>query len=277
MLGMPCRAHAQADTLGYSAAAPKWVGQFTILSGNAVLGGLSAGAIQKIRGGSFKDGFTRGALGGAIVYSGKWVATRKFSGAGLAGRELGAVGSSVVRNASDGIGAFDRLILPVGFVRVYWNRPRGNVGAKLDVVAAGYAVYGIMEDELDFDVRESASAGTAVFKTQNKVIQLRKNQTHAGGVTETGIVFRSDVGGWGPEFLSRAVRHERVHVLQDDQLFITLNDHLDDWIFGKLGGARIASRYIDLNASSGFLQVLSGFISRHADRPWEMEAIYLTR
>lgn len=277
MVGVPGRAHAQSDTLGYGSAAPKWVGQFTTLSANAILGGLTGGIIQEARGGSFKDGFTRGALGGAIVYGGKWTAAHKFFGAGLAGRELGAVGSSVVRNASDGLGTFDRLILPAGFVRIYWHRAQHDLTAKLDVVAAGYVAYGIMEKGLDFDVRESASAGTAVFKTQNKVIEFQRDHVHAAGLTESGIVFRSNVAGWGNDFLSRAVRHERVHVVQDDQLFITLNDYLDDWAFRRLGRAGAVSRYVDLNVSSEFLKQVGRIIPRHADRPWEMEAIYLTR
>src|SRR5437868_1015216 len=115
-------ARAQTDTLGYSAAAPRWVGEFTTLSANAAIGGLTAGIFQKVRGGSFKDGFTRGAFGGAIIYTGKWVAAKRISGGGLVGREITAVGTSIVRNASDGVGSLDRLILPVAIGRIYWDR-----------------------------------------------------------------------------------------------------------------------------------------------------------
>lgn len=270
-------ARAQVDTAGYSIQAPKWVAQFTTLSANAVLGGVTAGVIQKLRGGSFEDGFTRGALGGAIVYAGKWTVAQKFSGAGFVGREVGAVGSSVVRNASDRLGTFDRLVLPAGFVRVYWNRKQGDVTAKVDVVAAGYIAYGIFEKGLDFDTRESLSSGTAVFKTQNKVLTYGGDHAHAAGVTETGVVFRSNVAGWGPEFLNRVVRHERVHMVQHDQLYITLNDRLNDWVFSKVRPAQGVARYIELNGTSELMKILSGFIKKHDDRPWELEAIYLTR
>ena len=270
-------ARAQTDTLGYATSTPAWVGHFTTLSANAVLGGITGGIIQELRGGSFQDGFTRGALGGTIIYAGKWVAARRFYGAGFLGREVGAVGASVVRNASDGIGNFDRLILPAGFTRIYWNRASRNVSVKVDVYSAGMVAYGVLEDELDLDASASLSAGTFVFKTNNEVIVFGDAENHAAGVSRAGIILRSDVPAWGDEFLDRAFAHERAHVLQDDQLFITLNDHLDDWLLSKAPATRSISSRIDLNASSEFLRLLAKLIPRHADRPWELEAIYLTR
>lgn len=267
---------AQEDTLAYSARTPDWVGQFTTLSANAVLGGITAGIIQELRGGSFRDGFTRGALGGAIVYSGKRIAAERFAGAGLVGREVAAVGASVVRNASDGIGSFDRVILPAAFTRIYWNRAQRSVWVKLDVVTAGYVVYAVLEDQLHFELGKSLSAGSPVFRTDNKLITYGSGEQHAAGVSRAGIVLRAEVPGWGDEFLDRAFAHERLHVLQDDQLFTTLNDHLDDWALSKAGAGRV-SRYLDVNVSSEVLRLLGRVIPNHADRPWEMEAIYLTR
>jgi hypothetical protein len=270
--------HAQSDTLGYSTPTPKWVGQFTALSANAVLGGVTAGVIQELRGGSFKDGFARGALGGSVVYAGKFVSAKHFFGAGLLGREVGSVGASMVRNAADRVGTFDRLMLPAGFARVYWNRAGHKVNVRLDVYAMGYAAFGFMEDELDFNARDSFSSGTLVFRTRNKVIDLGgSRELHAAGVTENGIVFRSYVPGWGEEFLQRALAHERVHVVQMDQLYVTLNDYANDWAFSKLGGPRFLGNHIELNATTELLKLLAKVIPKHADRPWEIEAIYFTR
>lgn len=270
-------AHAQQDTLAYAAATPAWVGQFTTLSANAMLGGLTAGLIQELRGGSFQDGFVRGALGGTAIYAGKRLAAERFTGAGLLGREVAAVGASIVRNASDGIGTFDRLILPVGVTRVYWQPRQRKASLKLDVVAAGYVVYGVFEEDLDFDLANSLSAGAAVFRTNEKLITYGTGEQHAAGVSRAGIILRANVTPYGEEFLERAFAHERVHVLQDDQLFITLNDHADDWVLARLGPAARISRFADINVSSEVLRILSGFIDNHADRPWEMEAIFLTR
>jgi hypothetical protein len=153
--------------------APRWVGQFTSISANAMIGGVTAGLTQYIRGGSFSRGFVKGMLGGGMVWAGKLVAAQRFSGSGLAGRELAAVGSSMVRNSGLGQGLLEELVLPVGPVRLY-VRPGAPtpVVPKVDVVASAWLAYGIVESELDFDAVESISSGAPVFRTDGKVLRL---------------------------------------------------------------------------------------------------------
>lgn len=90
-------------------ASEDWVGEVTFASANALLAGLSAGLLQVIRKGSFKHGFATGALGGAVVYTGRRLAVEDFWGAGLMGRQISAVGSSLTRNAGDGEPVFSRI------------------------------------------------------------------------------------------------------------------------------------------------------------------------
>lgn len=59
-----------SDTIIDGQRSPRWAGQVTALTSNALLGGLTAGIDQELRGGSFKDGFARGALGEASRTSG---------------------------------------------------------------------------------------------------------------------------------------------------------------------------------------------------------------
>ena len=283
-LAFAAPAHGQADndTIVYSTRASTWLGQFTVLSANTLMSAVTAGLFQEIRGGSFKDGFTRGALGGAVIYTGKRVAAERFFGAGFIGREVSAVGASVVRNASDGIGTFDRLILPVGFTKVYWYRkqdriPDNRVHVKFDVVSMAFTAYAVAEDELEFELTQTLSAGMPVFRTDNKLIGSEEKEIYAAGLQRTGIVLRSHVPAYREEFLNRVFAHERLHVLQDDQIFITLNDHADDWLLSKLGPIAPASRFIDLNGSTDLLILLANWIPKHGDRPWEMEPVYLTR
>lgn len=272
----PHRVHAQADTMFYNSATPAWVGHFATASANALLSGVTAGIIQEIRGGSFRDGFTRGALGGTVIYAGKHIVARNFSGAGMIGRQVSAVGTSIVRNASNAVGTFDRVVLPIGFLRVYWqpNAPQ-QWHAKIDAVAAGWTIYGIAEPQLDLDFAESLSSGAVVFRTNGNVIAF--DERHAGGVVQTGVIFLSDVRPWGQDFLQRALAHERVHVLQMDQIFMTLNDPHDDALLRMLPRGRAIDRYIDINLSTEILRLLTIPIDKHADRPWELEAIYLSR
>jgi hypothetical protein len=270
----PAPLRAQADTAFYSASAGRWVVQFTIASANVLISGVTAGVTQELKGGSFRDGFTRGALGGLAIYAGKRIAVERFYGAGLVGREVASVGASMVRNASDGIGTFDRVVLPVGLVRVYWHKNQPVV-AKVDAIALGWTISGMIEPELKLDASQSLSFGVPTFRTRGKIIDL--GDSHVGGVVKTGIIFLSDVPAWGQNFLQRTWAHERVHTLQMDQIFLTLNEPHDDRLLRVLPGGSALNRWVDLNLSSELLQILSRTTSRHGDRPWEMEAIYLTR
>ena len=269
--------HGQTDTASV-VNTPSWVGQFTVAGANALLSGVTAGVIQEIRGGSFSDGFTRGALGGVVIYAGKRIAMDRFAGAGLLGREVAAVGTSMVRNAADGVGLLDRVVLPVGPVRVHWQRAEPQPWrVKVDALALGWTLYGVVESELDFELRQSLSAGAVVFSTNNKVINFSGDDEHAAGIVEAGVIFRSDVRAWGQDALDRAFAHERMHVLQIDQLFLTLNDPHDDWLLRKLPAGEAVNRWVDLNVAEYLFTFLAGAIDEHSHRPWEMEAIHLAR
>jgi hypothetical protein len=257
--------------------APGWAGQVSALGTNVLLGGLTAGLWQELRGGSFRDGFTRGALGGAFNYAGKQVAGRKFEGAGLVGRELAAVGSSVIRNASEARPTFQQLSFPLGPMRLHVNPSSWRFDASLDVAGAAWLAWSIAEPELEFSVSESLSAGAPVFQTRNRLIVHRASRVHGGGFTLDGVVLQSDIPAWGTPFLQRALAHERIHVIQGDQISHTLIEPGTEWVMGKIPYGRRIGQRLDFNVSSELLGLLSRFFDRHADRPWELEAIYLSR
>jgi hypothetical protein len=256
--------------------APRWVGEFTTLTANALLGGLTAGLIQELRGGSFTPAFVRGALGGAGVYAGKKIAAERFGGAGLIGREVAAIGSSVIRNASDDLAVFERLILPVGPVRFYVMPSAGSVRARIDLITLGWTVYGVVEDEVEIDWSESFSAGAPVFATRGTVIE----GTHDGqttGITASGIIIVAGVPAFGESHRRRALAHERVHVLQGDHIFTTWTDPLEDVVLPLLPGGVHLDRFADIGLSTDVLSLLVPLIPERNDRPWELESTFLAR
>ena len=266
------------DTIVYGIRAPRWAGQFAVLSINALFGGLTAGVFQELRGGSFKDGFTRGALGGTFAYAGKRIAADRFAGAGFLGREVAAVGASVIRNASEGQPTFARLALPLGPVRLNVFRTNGlRIEPSLDLVAAIWVAWGIAEPDLEFDAGETLSAGTPVFRTNNKLIVYQADRQHAGGFAAAGIVMQSYIPAWGKPRLERILAHERVHVEQEDQLYLTLIEPLENWLIGKLPRGSTIAKAIDINATTELLSLLTILFPQHSSRPWELEAIYLSR
>jgi hypothetical protein len=259
-------------------SAPRWAGELASFSANALLGGLTAGVMQHARGGSFSDGFLRGALGGGVVYAGKRVAAERFDGAGLLGREIAAAGISVSRNAALGLPSLSRLSFPIGPIRLNIERSDGvRVRPSLDLVALGWTAWALSRSELSLSAGRSLSAGTLVFRTDNEVLLLGNDSVHAGGIAAAGIILLSDVPAFGDRYLDRSFAHERVHVLQEDQLASLWIDPAADWLLSRTrAGERIAP-YVDINLSAEVLRLFGGLFPVYDDRPWELESIFFAR
>ncbi|HUF49607.1 MAG TPA: hypothetical protein VMN60_02160 [Longimicrobiales bacterium] len=256
---------------------PSWTGEAAALGVNALLGGVSAGVMQKFRGGSFSDAFLRGLAGGAVIYGGKRVSSERFGGAGLVGREVAAVGASMVRNAGEGRGVLEQIALPVGPVRLYVQASAPRVRVRVDASTTVWLLWAIHSPDVHFDAGMTLSAGAPVFLTRNQIIVTDGDTTHATGIAEPGILFLADVPVFGREFARRTFEHERIHVIQMDQVFFTMTDPVEDAALARLPYVRRLGDYIDINLSSLLLGLIGARIPRHLDRPWETEAIFFSR
>lgn len=247
------------------------------LGGNALLGGLASGIMQELKGGSFRSGFTRGALGGAGIYLGKRIAVERFDGAGLLGRQVAAVGGSVVRNAGEGRPVLERLWLPLGVARLEVHTPTRRLQLTPDITALSYTLWAVSERQLELDWKESISAGTPVFATDNKVLIVNGDSTHAAGVTNSGVIYFADVAGLGPVVQRRQLEHERVHVLQQDQLFLTITDPIEELLLRQVPYVGRWSTRVDINLATELLSRLGSWFPDYLERPWETEAIFHSR
>lgn len=273
----PWPAAAQHDhTHPPAARGADWTGHAAAVGANALLGGLTAGGLQKLRGGSFQDGFTRGLLGGAVVYAGKRMAAERFDGAGLLGREIAAVGASAVRNAGEGRPALERITLPLGAVRLEVRTgAQSGVGARLDAHAAFWTLYGVLDPQLSFDAGASLSSGAAVFRAPDQRLHLAGQ---AGlGMAFPGTIFlghiHPDPSGRMPETFA----HERVHVIQYDQGFLYWDEPLQRAVAPRLPGVRTIYSVADLDLVFSGVAVLGALLLPYPHRPWEAEALLLTR
>lgn len=257
--------------------APRWSGELATLGANGILGALTGGLVQRLRGGSFQDGFTRGAMGGAIVYMGKRIASERFSGSGLLGRGVGALGSSVVRNAGAATSSFSRLTFPVGPLWLDVESASGALRARVDPAALAWILYAITESELELSWSKTFSAGTPVFRTHNKSLRLPGDSVHTAGVTNAGIVFLADVPAFGAAHARRQGAHERVHVIQEDQLSIMWTGPVGEWALSKTPALSRVDSFFVVNLSTEILRLLGGVIAEHGDRPWELESVFLAR
>lgn len=267
-LPTPCRAQEPQR--------PGWVGDFTVLSANVLVGAVSAGAVQKARGGSFRDGFARGAAGGAGVFAGKRIAAARWAGAGLVGRQVASVGSSVVWNAGQGRPSLEQVALPLGPVRFY-VRPLGGgprVRARVDALSLASNVYAALRPELAWNPGRSLSAGVMVFDAPAH--WLRVGGHGASGVAAPGTVLLAGTRYVPPAEQSNSFAHERVHVLQADQIFFAVGRPVQEWGAARSPLVRRLSRWVDVDLSVFAIAGLTTVIEEHHDRPWEMEAIELT-
>jgi hypothetical protein len=202
----------------------------------------------------------------------------RFGGAGLLGREVASVGASMVRNAGEGRGALELVVLPVGPARLYLQSTRPFVRVRPDLMATGWLLYAIQESELRFDFAMSVSAGAPVFLADDRVILHGARDTaHAHGAMEGGLIFMANVPAFGREPFRRLFEHERVHVLQSDQLFLTVTGPLEESLLARIPGARRLAGRVDVNLASSLMRVLNDRIPAYLDRPWETEAIFLSR
>ena len=247
------------------------------LGGNAVLGGFAAGLTRSLRGGSFWDAFRDGALGGAVSYAGRRVAVEGFGGAGLVGREVAAMGSSFVHNASEGNSLLDEVVLPLGIARLYVRNDTTpgrsfRVRLKLDVPTALATVYFGVRRDADFDLAASLSAGTPVFYTRDP----SADEGWFGAQTAGTIWLEGNPSDPSPETHEAEVfRHERVHVVQYDFTALGWGHSFDRFLTNRIPGGSWVEGHFDLGAHVAAWG-LANLLIPYGQRPWEHEAHFLS-
>ncbi|MEX2284429.1 MAG: hypothetical protein WEE89_18210 [Gemmatimonadota bacterium] len=265
---------AQNGPHGSDWTAPAWVGDVTFLGANALTSGLSAGILQRLRGGSFKDGLARGAIGGSVKYAGMRISAKRFDGAGLLGRQVAATGTSMVRNASDARPTFDRLLFPLGPLHLYVQLSDGiAVRPKIDLTAFVTLISAAVQTELSWDAGASFSAGAPVFRATDRY--LISGGRAVDGFMGSGSIFLSHLPS--ADFLAHVFAHERVHVLQSDWLFQVWSDPAESWILNRIPGGSTFYRYFDFNmlAKQSRTRFYQTFRVGYENRLHEIEAEFL--
>ena len=222
-------AASTAQVIRHRPPAPeRWADDVAVLGANAVIGGAAAAVTAWIGGRDVGDAFLAGAFGGGVAYAGKRVAVQEFDGAGLLGRQLSAVGGSVMANGARGAGWLDEVWLPLGPL---WVRATPGDGSRmrLDASEVGLLAWAASQDALELDTGASLSNGAFVFRSPDHYIRL--DDRTVGGFAATGVMVL------GPSSLApnELRRHELVHVLQQD-LLIAAGRPLERWLWSAVTG-----------------------------------------
>lgn len=199
---------------------------------NGLVGGVIAGVRRELRGGAFRSAFLDGILGGGLSYGGKWIASREFDGAGLLGRELAAVGHSVIRNAGAGEPRLGRISFPLWFTRLEWDRGEGRVRPGVQWSELTALAWAISNEHLQVNGAQSLSAGAMVFDAPRRLIRV--NGEPIDGFELEGVIALSAVR---LQSYGENLAHERAHVLQGDLMQSTIGDPLETWMARRLGVA----------------------------------------
>lgn len=238
-LPAPAASQASMDAGGWEASGT--TGELAYLSFNALTGALTAGISAKIRGRDFSDAAVRGAMGGALMYGGKRLVGSDVEFGGLLGRQVSATGTSIIRNAGEGRASLERVILPLGVIRLHVNLADVRVeAARLNVSELAALAWAASRDELTIDWRATLESGAPVFDAWD--YQIDNGGRAVNGLMANGVVLLSGVRS---RDRPTVLRHEVVHVLQHDFLMEAISSPVESWLLQRLPGGRTVARVLD--------------------------------
>ena len=244
---------------------PAGVSHAVDLAANVGLGALTAGVRAGLAGRPFWPAFKHGAVGGGVTYAGKRIIGTQQPALGIVGREVTAVGTSLIRNAAGGRAAFASLVLPVGPLRVYVGEP--HVRLKLDFAGSIGVLYTASHPGAHLDVRASLLAGAPVIVYSYTGGPIHIAESNAGTI---GVV-----DYLGTDGRRRAIAHELIHVVQYDFTFLVWGEPVEDAILPHLPAGTTVRRYVDLGANMAILG-LAYWAVPYDQSPWEHEAELMT-
>jgi hypothetical protein len=233
---------------------------------NAAIGGATSGLFALARGYPVLPAIGKGMAGGTVAFAGRAISGQDGSGAGFVGREVSAVGASMIANASDGRGILSRVALPLGPITLHIEHDSTtSLRAAVDVLATIFTAYAIAHPDFSFDWSASMSAGVPVFHAPT----VQEDRNWRGGMVAGTILLRFDRDH--PEW--RQIRaHEQVHIGQHDLSARIWGEPLEAWLLGLLPRGDRVARHTDLGLDFLLWAGLHFLVSDHRAVPWEREA-----
>jgi len=182
-----------------------------VLAANALFGGLTAAGRAIIEGKNPVRAFGLGTVGGALHFSAKIVSAKREPLAAPVGLILGGLGSSLVSNGGQGLGALENISLPIGPFRIRLAPSQRSSPIRIGISIYEAAVIGryLFDRDLRIDWHRTAALGTLAFETRGKYLVVAHGDTADGTSTASILVFSALATE--PEMTER---HETTHVHQ---------------------------------------------------------------
>src|SRR5690606_32421858 len=104
-----------------------------------------------------------------------------------------------------------------------------------------------------------------------RLIGTSQDTLRASGKVVENVILLSDLP-WRTRQEAREIfAHERVHVLQRDQVFLTVAEPVGARIVARLPGLPRVYEYFDFHFTDLVFALLAVPVSDYDERPWEME------
>jgi len=215
---------------------------FFVLGGNVLAGGLTAAVTAAIAGNNIPDAFLKGAVGGALIYTGKTAVAARNWPAMVAGRAVSSMGAEIVaRGGRNAAISLDSIPIPLGPIDFMISPGRSNpVSVSLNVFDLIALAQGLSEPGLSLDLERSAAALTPVFVTRGFGV-LRESGQRVNGIA----IGRTVVLDRGSPDLDRTFAHEMVHVVQADFVLRAWEKPLHALARDRIAPIRVIPKWID--------------------------------
>jgi len=180
-----------------------------IASSNIAIGCLRSGIGLAINNGNFFEGCLKGSISGAIVFTGKYVATyQEHKGMGAIGKLTNDLGQSMMDNVMRGDSWLSSYSTDIGPIIFTWRR--GSWAPKLayTITPMSMLVYSLVRNHT-FDLDRSLNNLVPVFSTKNtKSITSREWVGYSAGQM---IVYDRRMS---KRSIDEIMSHEMIHALQ---------------------------------------------------------------
>lgn len=236
---------------------------------NAAIGLVTATSWSLVRGHGWTGGIRRGLTGGAIMAAGRQIAASPFDGSGFAGREVSAVGISLIRSTGNDRIPFSFPVGPLAF-EITENR---TFDWRVNATDAIAAMVRATHTGTRIDATLSLSSGTFVFRDRRQTFQTASGEADAAEFFESITLARSVFYGTSHP---NVLYHENVHVLQNDFLSDAVTTPIEIALLNRWSIGRRIARHVDPGILSIPVNVLANSLVKYHARPWEREAYALT-
>lgn len=234
---------------------------------NVALSSAIGGARARVSGRKGQPAMFGGALGGLVHAVGKVAATSKPTlFARFGGTALGSLGTSMVRNASDGNALLSVITIPIGPLRFHFDSVHRRPRVGVNVYEGASLGFLFFQKDLRVNVAKSLASATFVFDgSQWKLPDERALPIN--GATQGGSVVLTDLA---PN-RTMTFKHELAHVMQQRFVEGVIGHTIDEGLVKVLHLP--LPRWVELGVGAPLISIVDWSIGQKTDWKFSLRSL----